>query len=174
MVQEQGNLENRTDEEIMNFLREEYGWTFTRPSYETVPEVKSEYVRHREDEVGQITQFLIGTYIINDTFGKDHLARREFKKLLGKSDPKISTWVANHSKLRGNKLLQVTEGMYSISNGTKFKRNHSEKRNELLTIFTPEVSEPLRRYNDMEFDEKVTYVKSLDDIVYCFLEALSR
>lgn len=155
-------------QDFKKILEQEYGWEFEGPFYSEIPE--SKYQRTCRRDMERLTDFLLNMYIIKDQFD-DHDARREFFKSIKSQYPSLSTWVRRHSKVVGNNLLGVVISMSNIIRNKSVDTDHTQSLEEL---FTPELySVPGPKYNAMSFEEKVAYVRQLDDAVFKFLKILS-
>ena len=173
-------LEERTDEEIMRILKEEYHFEFQDPLHSEAPTPKTEYVGESPrivDCVNRIRSYLLDMYIINDSFGIYHSARRVFTDRFEREHH--TTFLHRRSKLRGNNNLTVLWCAEMI--GDVVKRRSPETYETLSGIFPPErgifseeIYSGMRRYNKMTFDEKVNFAGEMDRAAYRFLEALSE
>jgi len=166
-------LELKTDQNYIDFCTREYGWQITGPSYTRVPEPKAEYVGGNQPEFDLIKHYLTGTYIIQDQFDKDHAARRLFLGELAKSESAVVAWIEKHSKLKGNR---VATGVYypMILITENLQEHFPEKGRGLDEIQRSHTFLNALQYDPFSFEEKVAYVKSVDEVAYRFLEELVR
>ncbi len=164
-------LELRTNEDYARFLRENYGWQIQEPWFSTVPEPEERFVGSHTEEVSSIREALLSTYVIQDSYGKDHTARREFRKQLEQEQPALAKWISAHDKLRGRKVIGTLYNMDLLL--SPLKQKDTSLWALLTEIFTPEVGRPSGQYHEMEFDEKVEYARVVEDAAYRFLAAMT-
>ena len=172
-----GQLEERTDEEIKRILEQERGFEFQGPLQSEVPIPKVEYVGEGNEDVDRIRSYLLDMYIIKDSFGSDHDARRDFTTRFGREYK--TSFFSRISKLKVNNNLSVLTCAKTIGNTVKRRVPHRyEQLKDIFPlnngIFSDEIYSGIDRYNEMNFDEKVAFVKKLDSAAYKFLEALSK
>ncbi len=164
-------LELKTDQEYIAFLRERYGWEIQEPWFTFVPEPKERFVGSHAEEVGSIKDVLLNTYILKDSFGKDHTNRREFRRKLEQEQPALAKWLSGHDKLRGRKVIGTLYNMDMLL--SPLKQKDTSLWALLTEIFTSEVGRPSGRYHEMEFDEKIEYARVVEDAAYRFLAAMT-
>ncbi len=175
-----GSLEEKTDDEIKRILEVEYGFEFEGPLHDEAPVPKAKYVLKYGQEtnplVDKIRSYLLETYIIKDPFGTDHSARRDFITRFTAEYP--TSFFERRSKLRGNQNVSVLTSANLV--GDDVRRINPKAYRRLKEIFPPgrgvfsdEIYNCINRYNEMDFDEKVAFVKKLDMAAYQFLKALS-
>lgn len=164
-------LDKKIDEVAIDYLQQELGWQVEGPFYSSVPQPKEEYTLGLKYWFDVLQNHLLSTYIINDHFDQDHTARRQFWIKLQTEVPHIQRWIGAHSKLKGNRLLEVIIGMDNIFN--RMQRTFPKVHRKLCTVFQEAVLRRCNEYNEMTFDEKVSYARTVDDMAYQFLEILS-
>ena len=167
-------MADKTGEEIIRILREQFGWEVGGPSYISVPKPKREYVERTLNWVEHLRRFLLETYIIKDSFGIDHNARLDFLEKLARERPEINNWLDANSKLKGNRLQEAIFSMSEIMEG--LKKNYGTLHGTLQTIFTPQVYEPAHpvTYNKIDLDAKIAAARNVDRAGYVFLDTLSK
>lgn len=158
-----------SDEEMVRYLQEIYGWEITGPFYTQVPEPLQKYIENNGESSRLIRNHLLDTYVIRDHFDMDHSKRREF--MMDKENRQVTGWISKHSKLKGNRLFGVITSMSSIID--RNKKKHPNIYRSLEEIFTAELYRPLEAYNKMTFNDKLAYARKLDSAAYKFLEVLS-
>lgn len=145
------------------------GWEVSGPFYSTLPTPKPEYIEKCAEDVDVLTCHLLETVIIKDQFDKDHSARRVFET----NNPEIGTFSSKYSKLGGNRLIVTMYAMAEIIK--RVGRTHPLIAEKLVTTAKlAEIGPELEKYNKMAFEEKVSFTRKLDDVIYKFLEVLSQ
>ncbi|MFC1749007.1 hypothetical protein ACFL2V_09405 [Pseudomonadota bacterium] len=147
-------------------LETEFGWTIEGPFYTEVPTPNPELVENCAYSLTRLTNHLLKTVIINDGF-EDHIDRRKFHT----EHPETAVFNSKFSKLKGNNLF----GCYSAMDDIIYKNRRRPRIHDrlLATAQLPFINTGFAGYNDMTFDEKVTFARKLDDIVFRFLSALA-
>jgi len=166
----QENLEQRTDEEYIRILREEYGWEVEGPSLTEVPEPKPENIKGYESTVNNLKHYVLNTYIIKDQFGKDHDARRDFRVELYRKEKDIHDWLDEHSKLRAARIGGVVLAMQRLIG--HFKRTNNPLYDDVSKIILPEIAP--YSYHTLDDNQKIALSKEMDKAAYQMLEFLSR
>ena len=162
-----------TDQDFIDFCTREYGWKIEGPSHTAVPEPKSEYVTGNAREVELVRHYLTQTYLIKDQFDSDHAARRIFFDEVIRSEPAVAMWVKNHSKLKGNRV--TTEVYYPMVLITENLQEHfPQKGRSLNEIHQSHQFLIGPQYDVLSFEEKIAYVRKVDDVAYRFLEELAK
>lgn len=161
-------LELRTDAEYIDFLTQEYGWQIQGPSYTTLPPPQERYIGRNQRELDLMAHYLTGTYIIRDQFDKDHTARRLFLEELKSVKPDIKEWIEAHSKLKKNRIsTDVLLPSFTLVEDVESAFPELYLR---LQNCTAGLYKGIRGYDAMSFDEKVAFVREVDDVAYRFLE----
>ncbi len=165
-------LELKTDAEYIDFLTREYGWQITGPSYTVTPQPRLEYIGRNQEQIDLLRHYLTGTYSIRDQFDKDHRARHDFLVALGSTKPEVKEWIRLHSKLKRDRIaIDVVMGIDAIIADLQETFPELYRR---LENFTLELHRTVGGYDQMSFDEKVAYVKKVDEVAYRFLEELRK
>lgn len=159
--------ETLSDDELQESLTRDHAWQFEGPFYTEVPSPKPEYVKGIQSEVERLQNHLLKTVIIRDHFDEDHDGRQAFL-----TENQLGEFVKKRNKLEGNNLLVTILFMHKIMR--RIQRKFPDLHTALTAVFTNEIIEPFDRYNEMEFNEKVTYARKLDEAIYRFLEILSQ
>ncbi len=150
------------------YMESELGWKIDGPFYTTVPTLKVEYKEKCTEDVDVLIQHLLETMIIKDQFTVD-TERTDFVA----KDETLSKFSSRYSKLKANKLLIVIYKMEDIIE--KIGKKYPRVSAELTTVAKlSEINQKLAGYKKLSFEEKVLFTRTLDDVIYRFLEVLSR
>ncbi|MES3031621.1 MAG: hypothetical protein V4699_00050 [Patescibacteria group bacterium] len=144
------------------------GWEISGPFYTSAPTPKTEYIEKCTKEIEALEHHLLKTVIIKDDFKVD-TDRTDFVA----KDDALSKFCSTYSKLKGNKLLTLIYKMEDMIEEIRRKNPKLSKR--LAThLKIEEINEELKVYRQMTFEAKVAFARKLDDIIYKFLEVLSK
>ncbi|MFA5995555.1 MAG: hypothetical protein WCW27_01185 [Patescibacteria group bacterium] len=157
------------DQAVKEALEKDFGWKIEPPPYVEVPSPLPIYVTENLTRlINYLKHVLLQAYYIHDNFGKDHVERSK----VFQNNSRYYPFVREHSKLRKGVLVMTIGCMEAIINS--LKNTYPDKYQQLRCVFDQQLHlDQISLYDEMETEEKITYVKSLDEIVYSFLEALS-
>jgi hypothetical protein len=136
-----------------------YGFHFLNPNYELVPFVSNLMENQRaKTSFERIEYYLIGTYAI-DMNSNNHMDMHKMRHQFTKEEYK---WHQMHNKLGVNKWGCVAGIMLE-------SLNSNLQRNDLHIVLKFPSTET---YSQMSFNEKIEYVKSIDQKLYSLLETI--
>lgn len=159
---------------LIGYLQQRFGWEFREtvttksisPPSDVCREAFAE-ISQGEESYDRLVRQGMNSYIIRDHFENDHGARRQFRQnVLGEK----ARWLRSVSKMSGNNWNGCFMIMEMLTNNLRKKG--------LLVDFElgklHEIYKDPQEYNQMKFDEKVAYMEQVDDLIYDYLDALSR
>ncbi len=162
-------------QQMVKLCQDKYEWEIRKPTCTEVPELQDKYVFTggiRRD-FDRLRNYLLDTYVVRDSFGIDHSARRIFKNSMDGDDEKgkIMSWLAEHSKLRGNNIFVCIASMGFIQEDLKTKDLFKMPTDWLKDFSQLEVDGA--DYNKMSFENKIKFVNRLDKIILKLFTLLS-
>lgn len=164
---------SKTD--FRKILEKEFQWTFEDPRFSEADIPAPNPKNIAEDNLSYLglKDFLLSTYIIKDQFDKNHDACRAFEaKLEGKHEGMMDR-LDSHSKLGTNVLRRPLIAINNIIEEVKDKNPYVYSA---LLVAKGDFQDyrPEKRYQDMEFNEKVEYAKSIDRFIIKVMQILTR
>ena len=159
----------KTDEQFIQLLTTQYGWEITGPTHHSTPEPKLDYIGRNQREFELLTHYVTRTYIIRDPFDTDHRSRHIFLTDLETKNPCLREWIKMHSKLKKNRI--ITDVIHPME---LIREDFVEPIVSRVAGICASLYEPIGRYDTSSFEEKVTFVHTVDGTVLQFLEVLSK
>ncbi|MCF7844533.1 MAG: hypothetical protein K9M03_01750 [Kiritimatiellales bacterium] len=154
------------DDVLQNELETNHGWRVVEGKEYPVVEPKQEYADLYSDRIERLKTHLYERLIMLDPFGNDHGKRRAF---LGGNA--YGSFQKRRNKLKGNNLMGVIIDMDEIIIDLK-KHSHAVVA-KLEAVFDRNEAAKINSYNYMPVEDKVEFVKLIDEMIFKFLQILS-
>ena len=153
------NEQKEEHQKWKNIFETKYGFQFYEPNYESVPFVSDLMENQRaKTSFERIQYYLIGTYAI-DMNSNNHMEMHNVRHQFTNEE---YTWHQLHNKLGLNKFGCVSGIMLA-------SLNSNLNRDDLHVVSKFPSTET---YSEMSFNEKIDYVKSIDQKLYHLLERI--
>ena len=159
----------KTDEQFIQVLTTQYGWHIMSPTHQSTPEPKPDYIGRNQQEFDLLKHYVTQTYIIRDEFDTDHRRRHIFLTDLETENLRLREWIKMHSKLKKNRV--ITDVILPME---LIREDFVGPIVSRVTGLVASLYEPIGRYDASSFEEKVAFVRKVDETVLEFLEVLSK